>query len=121
MQKEIEYKEGKLLIGFCDNSQDISVYKNGTYSEPISVTFIPNIDMTEQRCSTYTNENIKSIIDEVKTIISENKIFYDNFEITFNNEFTGYFLYRHNLNRDLLIVSESSMRINCKLKSSILL
>lgn len=120
MQKEIKYKEGKLLIGFCDNSQDISVYENGTYSEPIRVTFIPNVEMTEQKCSTYTSENMKSIIAEVKTIISENKIFYDNFEITFNNEFTGYSLYRHHLNRDLLIVSDSSMHINCKLKNSIL-
>ena len=118
MQKEIEYKEGILLIGFCDNSQDISVYENGTFSEPIRVTFIPSIEMTEQTSSAYTNENMKSIIEEVKTIVSENKIFYDNFEITFNNEFTGYSLYRHHLNRDLLIVSDTSMRINCKLKNS---
>jgi hypothetical protein len=120
MQKEIKYKEGKFLIGFCDNSQDISVYKNGTYSEPIRVTFIPNVEMTEQKCSTYTSENMKRITAEVKTIISENKLFYDNFEITFNNEFTGYSLYRHHLNRDLLIVSDSSMHINWKLKNSIL-
>ena len=120
MQKEIKYKEGKLLIGFCENSQDISVYENGTYLEPIRVTFIPNIEMSEQRCSTYSNENIISITEEVRNVISENRIFYDNFEITFNNEFTGYSLYRHHLNRDLPIVSDSSMYINCKLKNCII-
>lgn len=76
--------------------------------------------MTEQRCSTYTSEIMQSIIEEIKIIISENKIFYDNFEIKFNNEFTGYSLYRHHLNRDLLIVTDSSMHINCNLKNSIL-
>jgi hypothetical protein len=120
MQKDIKYNEGKLLINYCENSQDISVYENGTYSETIRVTFIPNIEMTEQRCSSYTNENMKSIIEEIKTIISENIVFYDNFEISFNNEFTGYSLYGHHLNRDLLIVSTSTMNVNCKLKNRIL-
>ena len=108
------------MIGYCENSQDISVYENGTYFEPLIVTFIPNIEMTEKVCSIYTKEKIESIIEEIKIIISENKIFYDNFEISFNNEFTGYSLYRHHLNRDLLIVSNSTMNVNCKLKNSIL-
>ena len=120
MHKEIKYDEGTLLIGYCENSQDISVYENGTYTEPVRVTFIPNIEMTKQKCLTYTNENMKSIIEDIKTTISENNVFYDNFEISFNNEFTGYSLRRHHLNRDLLIVSNSTMNVNCKLKNRIL-
>ena len=116
MQKEIKYNEGLLLIGYCENSQDISVYENGFYTEPLRVTFIPNIEMTEHNCSVYTSEDMKSIIKELKITISENNIFYDNFEIQFNNKFTGYSLYRHHLNRDLLIVSNSTMNVNCKLK-----
>jgi len=118
MQKEITFNEGKLLIGYCENSQDISVYETGMYTEPIKVTFIPSIEMTEESCFEYTNENMKSIIKEIKIVISENNVFYDNFEITFNDEFTGYSLYKHHLNRDLLIVS-STLNINCNLKKRI--
>jgi len=120
MQKEIKYNKGKLLIGYCDNSQDISVYENGEYTEPIRVTFIPNIEMTEEKCCEYTKDNLKSIIEEIKIIITENNSFYDNFEITFNDEFTGYSLYRHNLNRNILIVSNSTMNVDCKLKQRVL-
>ena len=120
MQKEIKFNEGKLLIGYCENSQDISVYESGEYTEPIRVTFIPKSKMTEQKCLEYTNENLKSIIEEIKIIITENNLFYNNFEITFNNEFTGFSLCRHNLNRDLLIVSNTTMNVDCKLKNNIL-
>ena len=120
MQKEIKYNEGKLLIGYCENSQDISVYESRKYTEPIRVTFIPNIEMTEQRCCEYTKNNLKSIIEEIKIIINENNSFYDNFDITFYDKFTGYSLYRHNLNRDLLIVSNSTMNVDCKLKQKVL-
>lgn len=120
MEKEIKFNEGHFVIGYCENSQDISVYENGEFTEPIRVTFTPNVEMTEQRCLEYTNENMKNIIEEIKIIISENSEFYENFEITFNSEFSGYSLYRHHLNRDLLIVSNSTMHINCKLKKNIL-
>jgi hypothetical protein len=117
MQKIINFKEGKLLIGFCENSEDFSVYENVTF-QPISVYFIPNISMNEQLCSTYTSKKMKFIIQEVKSIISKNKIFYDNFEITFSNKFSGYTFFNYFLNCDLLFVSDSSMNIYCKLKNS---
>ncbi len=116
MQKEIKFENGILIIGYCDNSQDISVYESGEYTEPIRFTFIPNIEMTERKCLEYTNENMVKIIEEAKIVITENNEFYKNFEIDFNSEFLGYNLYRNHLNRDLLIVSESWMRLKCKLK-----
>ena len=116
MQKELKFEKGNLIIGYCDNSQDISVYESREYTEPIRCTFIPNVEMTEKECLKYTNENMPKIIEEVKIVISENNEFYKNFEIDFNSEFLGYNLYRHPLNRDLLIVSESWMRLKCELK-----
>lgn len=120
MQKEIKFNKGTIIIGYCENSQDVSVFETGPYSEPIRVTFIPNIEMTEQECSKYTYENLENIIRETKVVISENSEFYDNFEITFYNEFSGYSLYRHHLNSNILIVSNSTMNVNCKLKKSVL-
>ncbi|EKT3956729.1 hypothetical protein SL053_002088 [Flavobacterium psychrophilum] len=120
MQKEIKYSKGTLIIGYCENLQDISVFETDMYLEPIRVTFVPNIEMNEEECSKYTSENLDNIIQETKAVIYENFEFYNNFEITFNNEFTGYSLYRHHLNRDLLIVSKSTMNVNCKLIESIL-
>ena len=120
MQKEIKYSKGTLIIGYCENSQDISVFETDMYLEPIRVTFVPNTEMNEEECSKYTSENLDNIIQETKSIIYENFEFYNNFEITFNNEFTGYSLYRHHLNRDLLIVSKSTINVNCKLIESIL-
>jgi len=118
MQKNIEFEKGNLIIGYCDNSQDISVYKSGKYTEPITLKFIPKNEMSENQCLEYTNRIIDQVIAETKIIISENKEFYKNFEVEFNSEFLGYYLYRHHLNRDLLIVSESWMRVKCKLKEA---
>lgn len=115
MQKKIKFDKGDLIIGFCDNSQDISVYESGKYTEPIKFTFIPNIQMTEKVCLEYTNQKMPIIIQEAKKIINENNEFYKNFEFDFNSEFLGYSLYRHHLNRDLLIVSESWMHLKCEL------
>ena len=120
MQKVIKYNEGTLVIGYCENAQDISFYKNGTYLDPIRVTFIPNIVMSEQTCSKHLNENMKNIIADIKNIITENNIFYDNFEVSFDSDFTGYSIYRNHLNRDLLLVYKSTMNVNCKLKNNIL-
>ncbi|TDP61151.1 hypothetical protein [Flavobacterium dankookense] len=119
MQKIINFKEGKFLIGICENFEDFSVYENGTH-QPITVYFIPNITMNEQICSTYTSKKMEIIIQEVKSIISKNKIFYNNLEITISNKFSGYSHFRHHLYHDLLVVSESSLNIYCKLKKSIL-
>ena len=49
MQKKIIFEKGALIIGYCDNSQDTSVYRSGEYTEPIRFTFFPNpnIQMTE--------------------------------------------------------------------------
>ena len=63
---------------------------------------------------------MKGIIEEIKNVILKNSIFYDNSEIKFNAEFTGYSLYRQYSNRDLIIVSDSLMHVNSKLKNCIL-
>ena len=120
MQKEIKFNKGTVIIGYCENSQDVSVFETEIYSELIRVTFVPNIEMNEEECSKYTYENLENIIRETKIVISENFEFYEKFEITFNNEFTGYSLYRHHLNRDLLIVSKSTMNVKCELKKTVL-
>lgn len=118
MQKQIQFEKGSLIIGYFDNTQDISVYESGDYTEPIKLSFIPNVEMTQNMCLEYTNENMNEIIAETKVIISENNEFYKNFKIDFNSEFLGYNLLRNNLNRDLLIVSKSWMRLNYELKKN---
>ncbi|KUJ62030.1 hypothetical protein AR687_10790 [Flavobacteriaceae bacterium CRH] len=116
MQKEIIFEKGKLVIGYCDSSQDISVYENGEYSEPIRFTFIPNIEMTEDVSLKYTNEIMPIIIEEAKKIIVENYDFYENFEFDFKSEFLGFQLERQLSNRNFLIVIESWMRLKWHLK-----
>ena len=120
MQKKIEFEKGNLIIGYCDNSQDISVYESGKYTEPITLKFIPKYEMSENQCLEYTNKIIEQVIEQTKIIISENEEFYKNFEVDLNSEFLGYYFYRHQTNRDLLIVSESWMRVKCKLKEAIM-
>ena len=116
MQKNIAFEKGILIIGYWDNSQDISVYEAGGYTEPIRLRFVPTIEMTEQKCLEYANENRSEIIHEAKTVIAENDEFYKNFEIDFDSEFLGWTLHRHHLNRDLLIVDTCWMPVECKLK-----
>ncbi|MRX67052.1 hypothetical protein SAMN06265349_102985 [Flavobacterium resistens] len=115
MQKKLSFEKGTLVIGYCDNSQDISVYESGEYTEPIRLTFIPNLIMTEDICIEYTNEIMPKIIAETKIIISENDDFYKNFEFDFNSEFLGFQLERNALN-NRLIVGESWMRLKYHLK-----
>lgn len=115
MQKKIEFEEGNFIIGYCDNLQDISVYVSEQFTEPIKISFVPKIEMNEKYCLEYTNKHIAEIVLEAKKIIQENIEFYKNFEISFYSEFTGYSLYRHKLNRDILMVSSSSLNIDCKL------
>jgi len=118
MEKRVKFENGYLIIGYCDNSQDISVYETGKYTEPIKFIFVPNNEMTERECLEYTNKIMPQIIEEAKKVITENNEFYINFKIDFDSEFLGYSLYRHHLNRDLLIVSESWMRLKCELKKN---
>lgn len=118
MEKQIKFENGNLKIGYCDNSQDISIYESGEYTEPIRITFIPSIEMTEADCLKYTNENMSRIIEETKIVIAENNDFYKNFKIDFNSEFTGYNLDRNHLNRDLLIVCKSWMYLKCELSET---
>jgi hypothetical protein len=118
MQKEIKFEKGKLLIGYCDNPQDISVYESGELIDPIELRFFTNVEMKENECLDYANKNMSKIIEEAKIIVSENNEFYKHFEIDFNSEFTSRSLYRHHLNRNLEIVSEISMRPKCKLKKN---
>jgi hypothetical protein len=117
MQKKIIFEKGILIIGYCDNSQDISVYRSGEYTEPIRFTFIPNpnIQMTENSCIEYTNGIMPRIIEEAQSIISTNNEFYQNFDIDLKSDFSGFNLDRHSLNRDLLIVRNSWMHLKCKL------
>lgn len=115
-EKIIEFKKGNLLIGYFDNSQDISVFGSETYTGPLRITFIPNVEMKENECLDYANKNMTKIIEEAKIIISENNEFYKHFEIDFNSEFTSRSLYRHHLNRNLEIVSQISMWPKCILK-----
>lgn len=116
MQKKIEFAQGHLIIGYFDNLHDISVYVSEQLIEPIKITFVPKIEMNEKYCLEYTNKHITEIVLEPKKIIEENNKFYKNFEISFTHEFTGYSLYRHKFNRDILIVSSSSLNVDCKLK-----
>jgi len=117
MQKKIIFEKGTLIIGYCDNSQDISVYRSGEFTEPIRFTFIPNpdIQMTEKFCTEYTNGIMPRIIEEAQNVISINNEFYQNFNIDLKSNFSGFNLYKHSLNSDLLIVSKSWMTISCKL------
>lgn len=117
MKKEIKFGNGNLIIGYCDNFQDISVYQSGEYIEPIRFRFLPNIEMTEGKCLECTSENMTKIIEEAKIVITGNSQFYKNFEIDFNSKFTGFSLYSNHLSRDLF-VSESWMRLKCKLKEN---
>ena len=50
MQKEIKFNRGTVIIGYCENSQNVSVFETDIYSEPIRVTFVPNIEMNEEEC-----------------------------------------------------------------------
>ena len=119
MQKEVKFEKGNLVIGYCDNSHDISIFESSE-SEPLTLTFKPTVIMNSSKCSEYTNEIIHEIIKEAKIVVSENNEFYKNFEIEFNSEFSGSFSHRHTINRDLLKVSESWMFVNWKLKNRIL-
>lgn len=116
MQKQIQFEKGILIIGYYENTDDISIYESEEYTEPITLTFFPNIEMTQNACLEYTNENMTEIISETKIIISENNEFYKNFTIDLNSEFLGYTLHRNVLDRNLLIVSESWMRLKSELK-----
>jgi hypothetical protein len=118
MQKQIQFEKGILIIGYYENTQDISIYESEEYTEPITLTFFPNIGMTQNACLEYTNENMTEIISETKMIISENNEFYKNFTIDLNSEFLGYTLHRNVLDRNLLIVSESWMRLKSELKKN---
>ncbi len=120
MQKTINFEKGTLIIGYCDNSQDVSIFLNGEFTEPITFTFIPlaEIQMTEKSCVDYTKEIMPLIINEAKILISKNKEFYRNFEIDFLSRFAGFNLDRHVLDRDLLIVRKSWMRLISKLIES---
>jgi hypothetical protein len=119
MQKKIEFEKGNLIIGYCDNLQDISVYVSEQFTEPIKISFVPKIEMDEKYCLEFTNKHMIEIILEAKKIIQENDEFYKNFEISFYSEFTGYSLYRHKLNRNILIVASSSLNVDCKLKNNL--
>jgi hypothetical protein len=119
MQKKIEFEEGYFIIGYCDNLQDISVYVSEQFTEPLRISFVPKIEMDEKHCLEYTNEHFNEIVLEAKKIIQENDEFYKNFEISFYSEFTGYSLYRYKLNRDILMVSSSTLNVDCKLKNNL--
>ena len=118
MQKVLEYDEGKFIIGYCDNSQDISIFENGDYTDTIRIEFFPKGIMNEKTCSDYTDKFIEEVINEAKILIQENNEFYENFEINFYSEFTGYIFVRNTITREL-IVQSSSLNVISKLKNDI--
>jgi hypothetical protein len=116
MQKEIKKDKGSFVIGYWQTSDDIDLYIGNNHSDPIKVFFYPNIKMTEQECKNYTKDFIPKLENEMVFIINQNQQFYQNFDITFCGEFTGFSFGRDETNRDKLIVSNATMYAYCKLK-----
>jgi len=116
MQKVLEKQKGKFLIGYCDNSEDITLFKSGYLSETLRITFYPNTIMSEEECSIYTSEMKTEVIEEAKKIAADNFEFYKNFDLSFYREFSGYCL-GYNLNRQLIVIN-SSLNIKSTYKTS---
>lgn len=116
MQKETRKDKGTFVIGYWQTSDDINVYITDNYSDPIKVFFYPNTKMTENECKSYVKNSILELEPEILNIISENVQFYENFDISFDSNFTGFSFRRDEINSEKLIVSDTIMYPHCKLK-----
>ena len=116
MYKLIKREKGDFVIAYWKDSDNIEVYVENDYYDPIKIYFNPYIEMSQEECFKYTKYFYAELESEVKVIINQNQEFYKNFDILFGKEFTGFSLGRNKINREKLIVSSATMYLGCKLK-----
>jgi hypothetical protein len=86
MDKEIlKYKEGKIHIEYMNNLDSLNEYLDMTYYDPLRVTFIPDIVMTENQCLEFLNVIREDIIQNVENLTIKYNEFYQHFDIDYLN------------------------------------
>ncbi|AWI26831.1 hypothetical protein [Flavobacterium pallidum] len=115
MQKIINSDKGNFVIGYCDNLEELEMYQSNYLTEAFRIEFKPNCIMTEEMVKDYTSNFVNFLKTEVLELAKIHSDFYDHFEISFANEFTGFSLGRKE-NYSELIVSISSMNVFTKIK-----
>ena len=114
-QKKLYLEKGVLIFYFYDNSKDLNSYKKEGILYPIKLLFIPKIEMTELNFEEYIDKQMRQIFDILNSIILENNIFYENFELNLNKKFTSFCFYRSKVKRDVLLLSNAMMKFEHKL------
>ncbi len=87
MEIEIfKYKEGKIYIEYMNNVDNLSGYLDGTFVyDPLKVTFIPDVVMTENQCLNFLNIIREEIIQNAEKLVLNFNEFYQHFEIDYLN------------------------------------
>lgn len=117
MEKVLVKKEGSFVIGYHENSNDISQFVDVNYGDVINIRFFPKIVMSENECKNYIKKYNIELLDESNKIMQSNSEFYNKFEINFG-DFTNFNLIKHSLYKNKIAVDDCSMKIKYKLVDS---
>lgn len=86
----LKYKEGKIYIEYMNNVDHLNGYLDGTFvNDPLKVTFIPDVVMTENQCLDFLNIIREEIIQNVEKLLLKFNEFYQHFEIDYLNFYSS--------------------------------
>jgi len=116
METEIlKYKEGKVYIEYMNNIDNLNGYIDRKFIDnPLKVTFIPDVVMTENQCLHFLNNIREEILQNTKELVVKFNEFYQHFEIDY-----GTFYIRDQLEHQTTkqkAIGTCIMMLNCTLK-----
>lgn len=114
MKKTIEKDTGKFIISYFENQNNIFELQSDNII-PLKIEFLSKTPMNEDMCVKYLNSHLIELIDEAKSIMKENKDFYQYYDIKFQN-FTTFTYVRNIKFKEKIAVDYSAMNIEYNFK-----
>lgn len=82
--KVLQYQKGKIYIEYLSNVDDLNIYLDGILVyDPLRVTFVPDVIMTEQEGLNFLKDIREEIIENLEKLISKFNQIYQYFEIDY--------------------------------------